>query len=92
MKLLAKCLGALIVGLSGLVQAGTVIAIAGDRDGLAMTSVVIALKPVGVAAPVTVPATITVTQEAMTFKPYIAIIRKGSSVVFANRDTVEHHI
>ncbi len=92
MKLFARCVGALIVGLGGFVHAGTVIAVAGDRDGQALTNVVIALKPIGVAAPVTVPATITVTQEAMTFKPYISIIRKGSSVVFANRDTVEHHI
>ncbi len=92
MNMFVTCLGALVVGLSGLVHAGAVIAIAGDRDGQALTNVVIALKPIGVAAPVTVPATITVTQEAMTFKPYISIIRKGSSVVFANRDTVEHHI
>lgn len=92
MNALTTCLCALALGLSGLVQAGTVAAIAGDRDGAAMINVVITLKPIGVAAPVTVPATTTVTQEAMTFKPYITIIRKGSSVVFANRDTVEHHI
>ena len=92
MKIFAQCALALAFGAIGLAHAGTVVAIAGDRDGQAMSNVVIALKPIGVAAPVTVPATIIVTQEAMTFKPYISIIRKGSSVVFANRDTVEHHI
>lgn len=92
MKFLAKCICALASGVIGLAEAGSVVAIAADRDGQAMTNVVIALKPIGVAAPVTAPVTITVTQEAMTFKPYVSIIRKGSSVVFANRDTVEHHI
>ena len=92
MNRIAQCVSALAFGAIGLVQAGTLVAIAGDRDGQAMTNVVVTLKPIGVAAPVTVPATITVTQEGMTFKPYISIIRKGSSVVFANRDTVEHHI
>ena len=83
---------ALLVAAAGPSRAGTFIAVAGDRDGQAMTSVVIALKPVGVAAPVAVAATITVTQENLSFKPYISVIRKGGSVVFANRDTVEHHI
>ena len=92
MNRIAQCVSALAFGAIGLVQAGTLVAIAGDRDGQAMMNVVVTLKPIGVAAPVTVPATITVTQEGMTFKPYISIIRKGSSVVFANRDTVEHHI
>lgn len=77
---------------AGLSRAGTFVAVAGDRDGQALTSVVIALKPVGITAPVTLAATITVTQENLSFKPYISVIRKGSSVVFANRDTVEHHI
>ena len=82
-------------GLSGIASAGTVVAISGDRDGLALTNVVIAAKPLGAAsaaAPAAVPSTMTVTQENLQFKPYISIIRKGSSVVFANRDTVEHHI
>lgn len=92
MNRFAKWLVVFAFGASGLAAAGTLIAIAGDRDGQAMSNVVIALKPIGVAAPVTAPTTLIVTQEAMTFKPYISIIRKGSSVVFANRDTVEHHI
>ena len=91
-----KIWGALSVTLSlataGIGHAGTFVAVAGDRDGQAMPSVVIALKPVGVAPLVTLPVTITVTQENLSFKPYISVIRKGSSVVFANRDTVEHHI
>jgi len=92
----AKLLVALSTVLSwaavGLSHAGTFVAVSGDREGQSMTNVVIALKPVGIAAPVTLPATITVTQESLSFKPYISVIRKGSSVVFANRDTVEHHI
>ena len=100
MIIVAKRLGSLAatgiviaaMGLSSAAFAGTLIAISGDRDGLAMTNVVIAAKPLGVAAPSAVPVTITVTQENLQFKPYISIVRKGSSVVFANRDTVEHHI
>ena len=76
----------------GLSHAGSFAAVAGDRDGQAMQSVVVTIKPVGTAAPVTQPAMITVTQENLAFKPYISVIRKGSSVVFANRDNVEHHI
>ena len=81
-----------LTGLIGFARAGSLIAISGDRDGQAMTNVVIALKPIGVAAAVTAPAIITLIQESLQFKPYISVIRKGSSVVFANRDTVEHHI
>ena len=83
---------ALCVASSTLAHGGTFIAVAGDRDGQAMSSVVITLKPVTGSAPASPAATITVTQEAMTFKPYISVVRTGSSVVFANRDTVEHHI
>ncbi len=83
---------AAFAGLIGSAHAGTVITVVGDRDGQGMLNVVIALKPIGVAAPAAVPETITVTQENLQFKPYISVIRKGSSVVFANRDTVEHHI
>ena len=83
---------ALCVASSTLAHGGTFIAVAGDRDGLAMSSVVITLKPVTGSAPASPATTITVTQEAMTFKPYISVVRTGSSVVFANRDTVEHHI
>jgi plastocyanin len=92
LKIRATLLIVLSLVAAGVSHAGTFVAVTGDRDGQAMTSVVIALKPVGIAAPVTLPATITVTQENLSFKPYISVVRKGSSVVFANRDTVEHHI
>lgn len=88
----AKIVVALSAAFTGLAHGGTFVAIAGDRDGQAMTHVVITLKPVAGNAPFSPESIVTVTQEAMIFKPYITVIRKGSSVVFANRDTVEHHI
>lgn len=84
----ALCLTAMLP----MVHAGTFVGVAGDRDGQALTSVVMTLKPVGRAAPATAPEQIIVSQEDLAFKPYISIIRTGSSVVFANRDRVEHHI
>ncbi len=80
------------IGLAASAHAGSVVAVAGDRDGEGMMNVVVTVKPIGVASPAAVAATVAVIQENMQFKPYISIIRKGSSVVFANRDTVEHHI
>lgn len=73
-------------------HAGLFVGVASDRDGQALPNVVMALKPIGAKAPDTAPASITVAQEALTFKPYVTAIRSGSSVVFANRDKVEHHI
>ena len=84
-------LGALALSVS-LAHAGTFLGIASDRDGLALVSVVVSLKPIGQAAPATPAQEITVSQENATFKPYISVIRVGSSVVFANRDNMEHHI
>ncbi len=71
---------------------GSFVGIAGDRDGQAMASVVMSLKPIGRTAPATPPEEIVVSQQDLAFKPYISVIRIGSSVVFANRDKVEHHI
>lgn len=81
-----------LCAVAGTAHAALFIGVASDRDGQALPNVVIALKPVGVAAPTTAPTTITVTQEALAFKPYVTAIRSGSSVIFANRDQVEHHI
>jgi len=88
LRALAICLAAS----TALAQAATFIGVASDRDGQGLPNVVMALKPLGTPAPRTEPTQITVTQEALTFKPYISVVRSGSSVVFANRDTVEHHI
>ncbi len=83
--------GAVALG-SSAAHAGTFLALASDRDALALVNVVVTLKPVGRAAPATTAQEIVVTQENATFKPYISVIRVGSSVVFANRDNMEHHI
>lgn len=83
--------GAIVFTLSA-AHAGTFLALASDRDALALTNVVVSLKPIGRAAPATPAQEIVVTQENATFKPYISIVRVGSSVVFANRDNMEHHI
>ena len=84
-------IGVLALGTS-LSNAGTFLALASDRDALALTNVVVTLKPIGRTAPATATQEIVVTQENATFKPYISVIRTGSSVVFANRDNMEHHI
>ncbi|MBL8309055.1 MAG: methylamine utilization protein [Burkholderiales bacterium] len=73
-------------------QAAVFIGVASDRDGQVLPNAVVALKPIGQPAPPSAPATITVTQEGLSFKPYVSVVRSGSRVVFANRDTVEHHI
>ena len=90
-RTLVACVAVFVFALSA-VHAGTFLGIASDRDGLALVNVVISLKPVGRPAPATPPQEIVVSQEDLLFKPYISAIRVGSSVVFANRDRVEHHI
>lgn len=82
---------ALALGLSAS-HAGTFLGLVSDRDGLALVNVVVFLKPIGRVAAVTPAQEIVVIQEDAVFKPYISVIRVGSSVVFANRDKVEHHI
>lgn len=84
-------LGGLMLAVS-IGHAGTFLGVASDRDGLALVNVVVSLKPIGRAAPTTPAQEIVVSQENATFKPYISVIRVGSSVVFANRDNMEHHI
>ena len=83
--------GALALSLSAS-HAGAFLGLVSDRDGQALINVVVSLKPVGRSAPATPAQEIIVTQEGATFKPYISVIRTGSSVVFANRDNMEHHI
>lgn len=90
-RLLAVAFGATLASLSAS-QAGTFLGLASDRDGQALGNVVITLKPIGRPTPVTPAQEIVVSQENATFKPYISVIRTGSTVVFANRDNMEHHI
>jgi plastocyanin len=74
-------------------HAGTFSGIALDRDGVPLDNVVMVLKPRDARAlPATAPIQAVVTQEELAFKPYVTAIRRGSSVLFPNRDTVEHHI
>lgn len=92
LKAAAGCLAAGLLTAVPLAQAAVFVGVASDRDGQSLANVVMALKPIGSPAPATAPTQFTVTQEGLAFKPYISVIRAGSSVVFANRDTVEHHI
>ena len=87
------CAGAfaLTLGVSA-AHAGTFLGLASDRDGQALMHAVVSLKPVGRVPMATPVQEITVSQESATFKPYISVIRPGSSVVFSNRDNMEHHI
>jgi len=79
--------------LSASSQAGTFSGAAVDRDGQPLANVVMTLKPRdGRALPQTPPTTAVVAQEDLAFKPYVTVIRRGSSVSFPNRDRVEHHI
>lgn len=94
-RFLTRAAGTSLVALCtavGAAHAALFIGVTSDRDGQALANAVIALKPIGAAATTTAPATITVTQEGLAFKPYVTVIRSGSSVIFANRDQVEHHI
>ena len=85
--------GALAIALCvSAAHAGTLLALASDRDGQALANVVVSVKPIGRAVPTGATQDIIVAQENATFKPYISVIRTGSSVVFANRDNMEHHI
>jgi plastocyanin len=89
----ATCVAAMLtITLAVATHAGSFTGVAGDREGQALPHVVITLKPIGRAAPTTPPEEIIVSQQELTFKPYISVLRVGSSVVFANRDRVEHHI
>lgn len=78
--------------LPAMADAAVFIGVASDRDGQVLPNAVVALKPIGRPAPPTSPTTITITQEGLSFRPYVSALRSGSSVIFANRDTVEHHI
>lgn len=73
-------------------NAAAFIGVASDRDGQVLPNAVVVLKPIGQSAPPAAPTTINITQEGLSFKPYVSVLRSGSSVIFANRDTVEHHI
>ncbi|MCS6997571.1 MAG: methylamine utilization protein [Casimicrobiaceae bacterium] len=75
------------------VTAGTFSGIAFDRDGVPLANVVFTLKPRdGRVPPAQAPTTATVYQEDLAFKPYVTVVRRGSSVTFPNRDRVEHHV
>jgi plastocyanin len=80
--------------LSSSVSAGSLVGTATNKENGPMSDVVFALKPLskGIVVPNTSPETISVTQDNLQFKPYVSVIRLGSSAQFPNKDRVEHHI
>jgi plastocyanin len=74
--------------------AGSFVGTATNKEDGTLANVVFALKPLspGILVPSLAPTLISVTQDDLQFKPYVSVIRRGSSAQFPNRDKVEHHI
>ncbi len=95
MMKISKILSSLyVVLLSSSALAGSLVGTATNKENGPMSDVVFALKPLstGIVMPATRPETISVTQDNLQFKPYVSVIRLGSSAQFPNKDRVEHHI
>ncbi len=63
-----------------------------DKNGNAMSDVVIYATPVGMPLPATEKTEATISQNDMQFSPYVTAIRTGSQVKFPNYDKMEHHV
>lgn len=63
-----------------------------DSKGKPVEDAVVSLAPEGGAAPVRPASGIEVVQKGQSFIPYVTAVTVGTSVVFPNQDTVQHHI
>ena len=90
MKPLLSCLLLFIAGQAhGAELAGQII----DSKGVPVTDAVVSLIPLDAPAPpVTATARVEVAQQNQEFMPYVTVVQAGTSVVFPNRDTVQHHV
>jgi plastocyanin len=86
--------GLCIVLFSSAALAGSFVGTSTNKENGPLSDVVFALKPLSsnIVVPVTSPSLISVTQDNLQFKPYVSVIRLGSSAQFPNKDSVEHHI
>ncbi|MFZ6731130.1 methylamine utilization protein [Undibacterium sp. Ji42W] len=63
-----------------------------DKNGNAMSDVVVYATPIGAPLPASEKAEATISQNDMQFSPYVTAIRTGSQVKFPNYDKMEHHV
>ena len=64
-----------------------------DSKGAPVVDAVVSLIPLdSPAPPVAADAHAEIAQQSQEFLPYVTVIQAGTSVVFPNRDTVQHHV
>lgn len=74
-------------------QAGLVVGFMADKNGQGVQEAVFYATPLDVVPPGGPPAEpVVLNQENYQFAPYVAVLRKGTAVKFANRDSRDHHI
>lgn len=83
---------ALALGLPMTAQAALVVGFMADKSGQGVMDAVFYATPLETALPPAAAETLTVAQEGYVFTPYVAVLRKGGSAKFANRDGREHHV
>lgn len=74
-------------------EAALVVGFMADKNGQGVQEAVFYATPLDALAPGGPPAEpVVLNQENYQFAPYVAVLRKGTSVKFTNRDTRDHHI
>lgn len=63
-----------------------------DKNGNAMSDVVVYATPIGMPLPPSEKTEATISQNDMQFSPYVTAIHTGSQVKFPNYDKMEHHV
>jgi plastocyanin len=64
-----------------------------DNKGAPIADAVVSLTPVGTAVKTTPPAEpLEIVQRGLEFNPYVTPVVVGTTIVFPNRDTVQHHV
>ena len=89
---LAPPVVALTLGCGGAAQAAALNVIVTDAQGVALPSAVVSLDPVSGKLPVKPKPSVEVAQLKRQFVPQVTVLPVGTPVVFANFDTVRHHV
>lgn len=63
-----------------------------DAKGAPVSDAVVSLIPLDHAAPPPVESPGEIAQQTQEFLPYVTVVQAGTTVVFPNRDTVQHHV
>lgn len=73
--------------------AGLTVSVTGV-DGRPVTSAVITVEPLSVAAglPARAPGSVVVDQKGKLFRPWVTVVHVGTQLVFANHDDITHHV